>query len=109
MLCAYFKSLRNYGREQTFNPARHALLSQMHAAVMKKCNVLWKAAGRPKSAEIIQDVLGHTLSRPGETRWNSLYDTLQQISNIKEKSLLLHRSLNIKNTIKENEFDYIQE
>ncbi|XP_054711079.1 uncharacterized protein LOC129220674 [Uloborus diversus] len=84
-------------------------LSQMHAAVMKKCNVLWKAAGRPKSAEIMQDVLGHTLSRPGETRWNSLFDALQQIFNIKEKSLLLHRSLNIKNSIKDNEFDYIKE
>lgn len=55
------------------------------------------------------DVLGHTLSRPGETRWNSLFDALQQIFNIKEKSLLLHRSLNIKNIFKENEFDYIKE
>lgn len=84
-------------------------LSQMHAAIMKKCNVLWKAAGRPKSAEIMQDVLGHTLSRPGETRWNSLFDALQQIFNTKEKNVLLHRSLNIKNTIKDNEFEYIKE
>lgn len=88
---------------------QNTLLSETHAAVMKKCNILWKAAGRPKSAEIIQDVLGHTLSRPGETRWNSLFDALQQICNIKEKSLLLHRSLNLKNAIKENEFDYLHE
>ncbi|UYV77348.1 hypothetical protein LAZ67_15000596 [Cordylochernes scorpioides] len=84
-------------------------LSQMHAAIMKKCNALWKAAGRPKSAEIMQNVLGHTLSRPGETRWNSLFDALQQIFDIKEKSLLLHRLLNIKNAIKDNEFECIQE
>lgn len=81
----------------------------MHAAVMKKCNALWKAASRPKSAEIIQDVLQHTLSRPGETRWNSLFDSMKQIQSIKEKSLLLHRSLNIKNVNKENEFEYIKE
>lgn len=43
-------------------------LSQTYVAIMKKCNVLWKAAGGPKSAEVIQDVLGHMLSRPGETR-----------------------------------------
>ncbi|UYV68193.1 hypothetical protein LAZ67_5003332 [Cordylochernes scorpioides] len=83
-------------------------LSQMHATIMKKCNALWKAAGRPKSAEIMQNVLGHTLSRPGETRWNSLFDALQPIFDIKEKSLLLHRLLNIKNAIKDNEFEYIQ-
>lgn len=77
---------------------------------MKKCNVLWKAAGGPKSAEVIQDVLGNMLSRPGETRWSSLFDAFQKIVNIKEKSLLLHRAFNIyKNTINENEFDYIQE
>uniref|UniRef100_A0A2H1VYL3 SFRICE_034675 n=1 Tax=Spodoptera frugiperda TaxID=7108 RepID=A0A2H1VYL3_SPOFR len=81
----------------------------MHAAVINKCNVLWKAAARPKSAEIIQDVLQHTLSRPGETRWNSLFDSLKQIQSIKEKNLLLHRSLNIKNAFKENEFEYIKE
>lgn len=84
-------------------------LSDMHAGLIKKCNALWKAAGRPKSAEIVQDVLQHTLSRPGETRWNSLFDALQQILKLKDKNLLLHKSLNIKHAIKDNEFEYLQE
>jgi len=83
----------------------NTLLSNIHNGVMKKCNSVWKLAGRPKSAEIMQDVLEHSLSRPGETRWNSLFDSLQQIFSIKEKNLQLHKALNIKNPIKDNEFD----
>jgi len=60
-------------------------LHDMHTKVMQKCNTLWNAASRPKSAEIIQSILGHTLSRHGETRWNSLFDSLTQIQKIKEK------------------------
>lgn len=84
-------------------------LSIMHQQVLKKCNNLWKSGNRPKSAEIIQNVLGHALSKPGETRWNSLYDALKQILMTKEKTTALHRSLNIKNPLREAEFDYIQE
>ncbi|XP_076280283.1 uncharacterized protein LOC143209036 [Lasioglossum baleicum] len=44
------------------------MLSAMHTDVMQKCNILWKAAMRPKSAEEIQRIIGHALKRPGETR-----------------------------------------
>lgn len=64
-------------------------LSSIHDQVINKCNILWKLAGRPKSAEIIQNILGHTLSRPGETRLNSLYDSLRQILSIKNNILNL--------------------
>ncbi len=56
---------------------------------MEKCNELWNSAGRPKSAEVIQEVLGHTLTRPGPTRWNSLFDSLKNILKIKRKSFQL--------------------
>lgn len=49
---------------------QNTTLSKTHDRVINKCNKLWNAAGRPKSAEISQTVLGHTLSRPGDTRWN---------------------------------------
>ncbi|CAB3222612.1 unnamed protein product [Arctia plantaginis] len=107
--CAHTLSLCSTTDANKILSAQNTTLSDMHAAVMKKCNVLWKAAARPKSVAIIQDVLQHTLSRPGETRCNSLFDSLKQIQSIKEKSLLLHRFLNIKNVIKENEFEYIKE
>lgn len=84
-------------------------LSKMHDQSLKKCNTLWKAANRPKSAEILQNILGHTLSRPVETRWNSLYDALKKIATIKDKSVALHKALNIKNPLRESEFKYINE
>ena len=43
-------------------------LSDLHATVLTKCNALWKAACRPKTADVIQEILQHSLSRPGETR-----------------------------------------
>ncbi|KAL5232990.1 hypothetical protein ACI65C_000400 [Semiaphis heraclei] len=86
-------------------------LSLVHVSVINKCNILWNLAGRPKSAEIIQNILGHTLSRPGETRWNSLYDALRQILNIKKNISNLNNALNInkKNCLREQDFDYIEE
>ncbi|KAK2578255.1 hypothetical protein KPH14_012599 [Odynerus spinipes] len=42
-------------------------LSSIHNNVLKKCN-LWKCAAKPKTSEIISNLLGHTLSRPIETR-----------------------------------------
>lgn len=51
----------------------------LHKTSIEKCNVLWKFSNRPKSAEIMQSVMGKTLSRPTETRWNSLYDSLKQV------------------------------
>lgn len=84
-------------------------LSIIHQQVLKKCNVLWKSGNRPKSAETIQNVLGYALSKPGETRWNSLYDALKKILNIKEKNATLHKDLGLKNPIRDHEFDYIEE
>ncbi|KAJ8706986.1 hypothetical protein PYW08_011120 [Mythimna loreyi] len=86
-------------------------LSKTHERVINKCNKLWNAAGRPKSAEIIQTVLGHTLSRPGDTRWNSTYDALGQIYAIKDKSIPLYETLKISGSsqLRQNEFHYIQE
>ncbi|EZA53578.1 hypothetical protein X777_06934 [Ooceraea biroi] len=84
-------------------------LSNIHKSVIEKCNSLWKKGNLPKSAEIIQNILGHSLSRPGATRWNSLYDAMKQISTIKEKSCALHKALGLKNPLRDYEFDYMEE
>lgn len=84
-------------------------LSNVHKSVMEKCNSLWKKGNQPKSAEIIQNILGHSLSRSGPTRWNSVYDALKQISTIKEKSNALHKALGHKNPLRDYEFDYLKE
>ncbi|XP_050064551.1 uncharacterized protein LOC126553428 [Aphis gossypii] len=77
---------------------------------MKKCTLLWNASYRPKSAEIILQTLGHQLSRPGDTRWNSLYDSLKQILKNKEKNCELFEALGLKNNmLKDLEYIYIDE
>ena len=88
---------------------RSTILGKTHTDVMAKCNELWNAAGRPKSAEIIQGFLGHTLSRPGATRWNSLYDALKNIIKIKNKNSQIVRALEVRNPIREADFDNIEE
>ncbi|XP_017465562.1 PREDICTED: uncharacterized protein LOC108358634 [Rhagoletis zephyria] len=84
-------------------------LCAMHHNAIGKCNVLWNSAGRPKTAEIIQSVLGHTLSKPGVTRWNSLYDAMKQIYSVKDKNIHLHRALCLTNYISDGEYEYINE
>jgi hypothetical protein len=85
-------------------------LSLVHVSVMNKCNILWNLNGQPKSAEIIHNLLENALSKPGETRWNSLYDSLRQISNIKKNILNLIITLEInKKSLREQDFNYIEE
>lgn len=50
------------------------------------------------------------MSRPGETRWNSLFDSLQQIYNSKEKLAELAKALGLKNCIFNNsEYKFMKE
>ncbi|XP_076625083.1 uncharacterized protein LOC143343753 [Colletes latitarsis] len=84
-------------------------LNGIHNQVIHKCTLLWNALSRPKSAEIIESVLGYTLSRPEDTRWNSLYDALIQITQIKDKTYNLFKILGIKCELTDSEFQYIEE
>ncbi|BES88610.1 Hypothetical protein NTJ_01416 [Nesidiocoris tenuis] len=89
------------------NPA----FGSQHRLIMSKCSELWHCASRPKSAEVIHEVLGHTLSGPGVTRWNSLFDSLNQVSGIRNKCSHLCRALKIKTQqcLSDGDFDYIDE
>lgn len=80
----------------------------MHA--LNKCRKLWAKAGRPGTSEIIVEVLGHTLSSPGETRWNSYFDSISQIlhEETKPKLAILHEKLGLTN-FKENEIQYLED
>ncbi|XP_037811197.1 uncharacterized protein LOC119603282 [Lucilia sericata] len=53
----------------------------IHSQAFLKCNALWKKGNRPKSSEIIVDIIGSTLKTPCVTRWNSLYDSTLQLLN----------------------------
>lgn len=62
-----------------------------------------------KSAEEIENIIGHVLKRPGETKWNSLYDSLTQLSENKVKLTDIRRVLGVRNILRENDFIYIEE
>ena len=59
--------------------------SKLNHSAMGKCSALWTSAGKPKSAEVIQNHLNRQLRYPCPTRWNSLYDSVQIIVENKDK------------------------
>lgn len=71
----------------------HYILKNKHKTIMYKCSLLWNKAGRPKSANIIYEVLRHSLSYPRITRWNSYFDSVNQILKEKEKLNILFAKL----------------
>lgn len=73
-----------------------------------KCAKLWRKTNRPKSSEVIKNILGHSLSSPGITRWNSTYDLVLQIVKAKKKLSILFENLALE-PFKETEFLYIEE
>lgn len=86
-------------------------LRSRNTTIMQKCSILWKMAGRPKSAEIIKETLGCQLRYPGITRWNSLNDSLTQILKNKTKLSTFYEALNVKagDFLKETDIAYIEE
>lgn len=85
-------------------------LRTRHTSILNKCNELWKCAARPKSAEVLQKILGHTLSYPTVTRWNSFFNSISQILSISKDNLTkLYRDLNLKENLKGADLLYLQE
>mgnify|MGYP007007720093 CR=1 FL=1 len=74
-------------------------ITNKHMHAINKCRKLWTKAGRPGMAEIIKNILGHMLSSPENTRWNSSYDSILRIldKDTKPKLLILHQSLGLTN------------
>ncbi|KAB0804457.1 hypothetical protein PPYR_01427 [Photinus pyralis] len=76
--------------------------------IFSKCSKLWNKSGRPKSAEVIKHFLGHNLTIPGVTRWNSTYDAVCKIVSIKEKLAPLCDKLMIPG-FKQSEVSFLEE
>ncbi|KAL4148289.1 hypothetical protein QTP88_002565 [Uroleucon formosanum] len=53
--------------------------SRINHSVMGKCTTLWNLSRRPKSSEIIHNILNCSLKYPCPTRWNSLYNSITQL------------------------------
>ena len=94
-------------------------LKAFHEAVLQKCNDLWLRCRRPKSAEIIKDVIGKCLQRPVATRWNTLFDSLVAIERhgtrffalvaIEDHYPTLRVRLNLKEVLTTSDMTYIKE
>lgn len=81
----------------------------LHRKIIGKYNSIWKLTNRPKSAEIIESVLGCSLHKLSETRWNSFYDSLKQICQYKEKMMPLCRSLRLTSIFLPTDSTYLEE
>ncbi|XP_071055951.1 uncharacterized protein [Onthophagus taurus] len=88
---------------------KNTILRSRNIHAINKCSLLWNKANRPKSAEVIKGVLGHALSTPGATRWNSLYDSITQILKEKEKLPVLFKELDLNSSFKDAELAYLEQ
>lgn len=58
-----------------------------HKSAFDKVNELYKNTNRPKSSEIITNILKCSLILPVATRWNSMFDSVEQILSFELKVL----------------------
>ncbi|XP_043279561.1 uncharacterized protein [Venturia canescens] len=77
--------------------------------MIEKCNTLWRLSASPKQSEKLQKHLGQSLRRPIVTRWNSLYDAVQQILNLKEKLIQIPNESGIRNLFRPTDFRFMEE
>ncbi|KAF6211196.1 hypothetical protein GE061_014311 [Apolygus lucorum] len=86
-------------------------MKELHKTSLEKCNVLWKKANRPKSAEVMEMMMKKSLSRPNDTGWNSLYDAFNQILQIRASMEELVQKLNLpeRDILSDEEYSYIEE
>lgn len=78
MRCASH-TLNLTGSKDSTLALKNSAFKKMHTAVFSKLNFLWRKANRPKSSELIEQFLKCALKRPCPTRWNSVYDCVDQI------------------------------
>ncbi|XP_046401097.1 uncharacterized protein LOC124167254 isoform X2 [Ischnura elegans] len=86
-----------------------SLVNRLHKSVMAKCSYIWNASRRPKSSEIITEILDCSLVYPCPTRWNSLFDAVSQIVKLRPKMNDVLRKLDMKQLFSDTEFDYMEE
>jgi len=83
-------------------------LSRLNQSAMGKCSALWNASKTPKTAELLLEATKEPLKTPCPTRWNSLYDSLRQLSHLRDKLLEIMSTLDLP-AFNEAELDYLGE
>ncbi|KAK9533152.1 hypothetical protein VZT92_008328 [Zoarces viviparus] len=83
-------------------------LSCLNHTAIGKCSALWNASKRPKTAELLSEVTKEQLKTPCPTRWNSMYDSLNQLATLRDKLPEMMQKLQLP-PFKEVELDYLAE
>lgn len=86
-------------------------IDEIHENAMKQCKELWKCLNSPKKREAITQYLGVSLKRPVETRWNSMYDAVEQICSIKRQLMSYEAQdiLQMPSRWDDEHFEYLEE
>ncbi|XP_049301829.1 uncharacterized protein LOC109579797 isoform X2 [Bactrocera dorsalis] len=83
-------------------------IKDIHKRSFQRCTQLWNKCNRPKSAEVVNEVINASLITPCITRWNSLYDSVTKLLQHKTNLAELCYRLKIP-TILSEEVEYLEE
>ena len=85
-----------------------AAFKRLNNSTMAKCSALWNASGRPQAAEEIDNICHRQLSSPCPTRWNSLFDCITVLLELRETLAQLMPTLGLP-LFKEIELEFLAE
>ena len=80
-----------------------------HKIAFEKCNILWSKSGRSAASENIKSIINCYLKTPCVTRWNSLFDSLTQLIEHKEKLNDVLRVLKSKFSFEQSQNEYLEQ
>uniref|UniRef100_A0A1Y1N7S0 HAT C-terminal dimerisation domain-containing protein n=2 Tax=Photinus pyralis TaxID=7054 RepID=A0A1Y1N7S0_PHOPY len=90
------------------NAIKNSAVSRIHYPALAKCTAIWNASRRPKTSEVIVNVLSCSLTYPCPTRWNSLYDSILQLLKYKEHLASVNINLGL-GPFKEVQLEYLED
>lgn len=83
-------------------------LYDIHQRTLKRCTAIWALLRSAKKQEELKKLLiGKSLLRPIAVRWNSLYNALCQLMDLRRKIPEISKKFKIKNTLRDCDIEYI--
>lgn len=87
---------------------RFETLQNIHNDIMTRCKTLWKAKRSFKNNEILLKELCISLKTPSVTRWNSMFDALEQIVSLQNRMDEINQKLGICDILEAEDFTYLR-
>ncbi len=87
----------------------NATFKKLHNAAMGKCSALWNSSSRSiKNCEAIEKIVHRRLVKPCPTRWNSLYDSMVVLNEIRSSLKAVCQAVGVA-VFKDAELEFIAE